>query len=352
MTIDELTRHAGEWLSGRGPQSDIVVSSRIRLARNISGFPFLSRATESQRKEILRLICSTIDNTAIGPKSSFFDIEETPDLDREILVERHLISRQHAGAQGSRGVAVSDEETVAVMINEEDHLRIQSLRSGLQLQAAWEELRLLDNALESQVDYAFHSRFGYLTACPTNVGTGIRVSAMLHLPAIKLSEQLQKVFRAAKDMQVAVRGLFGEGTDAQGDFYQISNQTTLGKSEEEIIQEFETVVIPGIVEYEKRARDLLVNERTSLLDDKVWRAVGLLENARAVSTEETLNLLSHLRMGINLGRLSNIDIRTVNELFLQMQPAHLQKMSGEELTSEQRGVIRAECIRKKFSNNN
>ena len=352
MTIDELTRHAGEWLSGRGPQSDIVVSSRIRLARNISGFPFLSRATESQRKEILRLICNTIDNTDIGPKSSFFDIEDTPDLDREILVERHLISRRHAGAQGSRGVAVSDEETVAVMINEEDHLRIQSLRSGLQLQPAWEELRRLDDALESQVDYAFHSRFGYLTACPTNVGTGIRVSVMLHLPAIKLSEQLQKVFRAAKDMQVAVRGLFGEGTDALGDFYQISNQTTLGKNEEEIIHEFESVVIPGIVEYEKRARDLLVNERTALLDDKVWRAVGLLENARAVSTEETLNLLSHLRMGINLGRLSNIDIRTVNELFLQMQPAHLQKMSGEELTSEQRGVIRAECIRKKFSNNN
>lgn len=351
MTIDELSRHVGEWLSGRGPQCDIVVSSRTRLARNISGFPFLSRATESQRREILRLLCNTISSTPFGKSVSFFDLESTDDLDREVLVERHLISRQHAGGQGSRGVAVTERETTSVMINEEDHLRIQSMRSGLQLQAAWEEMRKLDDAIEKQVDYAFHAKFGYLTACPTNVGTGLRVSVMLHLPAIKLSDQLQKMFRAAKDMQVAVRGLFGEGTEALGDFYQISNQTTLGRSEEEIVEEFESVVIPGIVQYEHRAREMLVQERTSLLDDKVFRAFGLLENARAVSTEETLNLLSHLRMGINLGRLSGIDINTVNELFLQTQPAHLQKLTGEEMTPEQRSVIRADFIRKRFSKN-
>ena len=346
-----MAGRAGEWLSGTGPQSDIVISSRIRLARNIAGFPFLSRASESQRRELLRLLCNTISNTPLGPKVSFFDIDSAEALDRQVLVERHLISRQHAGGQGCRGVAVSEEETISLMINEEDHLRIQSLRSGLQLRASWEELDRLDDAIEAQVDYAYDSRWGYLTACPTNVGTGIRVSVMLHLPALKLADQLQKVIRAAKDMHVAVRGLFGEGTEASGDFYQISNQTTLGKSEEEIISEFESV-IPSIVRYEKKARQVLVKERPALLDDKVFRAFGLLENARTVSTEETLGLLSHLRMGISLGRVTDIDIGIINQLFLQMQPAHLQKLTGEELTAEQRSVIRADAIRKRLSHNN
>jgi protein arginine kinase len=352
VNIDELAERAGEWLSGTGPQSDIVISSRVRLARNVAGFPFLSRASESQRKELLRLLCNTIANTPVGPRVTFFEMETAHRLDRQVLVERHLISRQHAGGQGCRGVAVSEEETVSLMVNEEDHLRIQSLRSGLQLRAAWDEVSRLDDAIEAQLDYAYHPRLGYLTACPTNVGTGIRVSVMLHLPALKLADQMHKVFRATRDMSVAVRGLFGEGTEALGDFYQISNQTTLGKSEEEIISAFEGSVIPGIVNYEKRARELLVKERPALLDDKVFRAFGVLENARAVSTEETLALLSHLRMGVNLGRLSNINIHTINELFVQMQPAHLQKLTGEELTPEQRSVIRAETIRKRLSRDN
>ena len=352
MTIDELARRAGEWLSGTGPQSDVVISSRIRLARNIAGFTFLSRASESQRRELLRLLCNTISNTPIGPKVFFFDMDGAEPLDRQVLVERHLISRQHAGGQGCRGVAVSDEETISLMINEEDHLRIQSLRSGLALQAAWEEVGRIDDAIEAQLDYAYDPRYGYLTACPTNVGTGIRVSVMLHLPALKLADQLRKVFQAAKDMHVAVRGLFGEGTEATGDFYQVSNQTTLGKSEEEIISEFEGGVIPGIVKYEKKARQVLIKEHPTLLDDKVFRAFGLLENARAVSTEETLGLLSHLRMGISLGRVTDIDLSTINELFLQMQPAHLQKLTGEELTAEQRSVIRAEAIRKRLCQDN
>jgi protein arginine kinase len=352
VNINEMAARAGEWLSGTGPQSDIVISSRIRLARNVADFPFLSRASESQRQELMRLLSNTISNTHIGPRVTFFEMEGAEQLDRQVLVERHLISRQHAGGQGCRGVAVSDEETVALMVNEEDHLRIQVLRSGLQLKGAWEEVSRVDDAIEAQLDYAYHPKLGYLTACPTNVGTGIRVSVMLHLPALKLADQLRKVFRATKDMHVAVRGLFGEGTEALGDFYQISNQTTLGKSEDEIISDFENSVIPAIVKYEKRARDVLVNERSSLLDDKVFRAFGVLENARAVSTEETLSLLSHLRMGVNLGRLTTIPIHTINELFLQMQPAHLQKLMGEELTPEQRSVIRADAIRKRICGKN
>ena len=255
-------------------------------------------------------------------------------VDRQLLVERHLISKPHAAAEGARGVAVGQNETLSIMVNEEDHLRIQVLRSGLQLEEAWEQINAVDDALESKLDFAFNARFGYLTACPTNVGTGIRVSVMLHLPALKLTGEIEKVFRAAKELRLAVRGLYGEGTEATGDFYQISNQTTLGKSEDEIIHDFKHVVIPKIIEYEQHARRTLLNDRTVALDDKVHRALGTLRNARLMGSEETLGWLSHLRMGVNLGRVKGIDIRTLNELFLLTQPAHLQKMQGKKLDGD------------------
>src|SRR6266436_4852876 len=232
----------------------------------------------------------------------------------------------HAGAEGGGGVAVGENETISIMVNEEDHLRIQVLRSGLQLDEAWEQINEIDDRLESQLDFSFHARFGYLTACPTNVGTGIRVSVMLHLPALKLTGEIEKVFRAAKELRLAVRGLYGEGTEATGDFYQISNQTTLGQTEEDIISDFKHQVIPKIIDYEHHARRTLLNDRTVALDDKVCRALGILRSARLLASEETLFLLSHLRMGINLGRVKGIDVQTLNELMLQTQPAHLQKI--------------------------
>jgi len=237
------------------------------------------------------------------------------------------------------------------MLIEEDHLRIQVLRSGLQLEEAWEQLNAIDDKLESKLDFAFSPRWGYLTACPTNVGTGIRVSVMLHLPALKLTGEIEKVFRAAKDMRLAVRGLYGEGTEATGDFYQISNQTTLGKSEDEIISDFKHLVIPKIIEYEHHARKTLVNDRTIALDDKVCRALGTLRTARLMASEEVLGLLSHLRMGINLGRIKEIDIRTINELFLLCQPAHLQKLQGKKLEGDLRRAVRADFIRHKLNGN-
>jgi protein arginine kinase len=237
------------------------------------------------------------------------------------------------------------------MINEEDHLRIQVLRSGLQLEEAWDQINAIDDALESKLDFAFHSRFGYMTACPTNLGTGIRVSVMLHLPALKLTGEIEKVFRAAKDLKLAVRGLYGEGTEATGDFYQISNQTTLGKSEEEIIEEFRHLVIPKIIDYEHHARKTLLNDHTVALDDKVGRALGLLRSARLMASEETLFLLSHLRMGVNLGRVKDVDIRTINELFLLTQPAHLQKLQGRKLEGDVRRAARADFIRSKLNPN-
>jgi protein arginine kinase len=329
--------------------SEIVISSRIRLARNISGFPFLTRCSRHQRHSVEHRVRDNILGAQLAPNTLYVDLESAPDVDRQLLVERHLISKQHAAGEGARGVAVGENETISIMVNEEDHLRMQVLRSGLQLEEAWDQINAIDDQLESKLDFAFHSRFGYLTACPTNVGTGIRVSVMLHLPALKLTGEIEKVFRAAKDMRLAVRGLYGEGTEATGDFYQISNQTTLGKTEDEIISDFKHQVIPKIIDYEHHARRTLLNDRTVALDDKVHRALGTLRSARLMASEEVLFLLSHLRMGINLGRIKDIDIRTINELFLLTQPAHLQKIQGKKLEGDLRRAARAEFIRHRLN---
>jgi protein arginine kinase len=348
MKISDLTNRAGEWLRGSGPMSEIVISSRVRLARNVSGVPFLAKCTRTQRHQLEKHIRETVLGAGISPSMLYVDMETAPQIDRDLLVERHLISKNHAAAEGARGVAVSKDEDVSIMVNEEDHLRIQVLRSGLQLEEAWEQISKIDDSLESKLDYSFHPRFGYMTACPTNVGTGIRVSVMLHLPALKLTGEIEKVFRAAKDMRLAVRGLYGEGTEATGDFYQISNQTTLGKTEDEIVSDFKHLVIPKIIDYEIHARKSLANNQTTQLDDKVYRALGLLRSARLIASEETLFLLSHLRMGVNLGRVKGIEVQTLNELVQQTQPAHLQKILGRKLEGDGRRAARAEYIRQRL----
>lgn len=346
MTIDDLVKRVGEWLRGEGPYADIVISSRIRLARNLAGFPFLTKASEADRRQVFRTLSDCISDLNLGPDMLLVDIEHAEELDRQILVERHLISKQHADGDGTRGVAIADGEKRAIMINEEDHLRIQVLRSGLQLQSLFEEINQIDDSIERQLAYAYDDRWGYLTACPTNVGTGIRVSVMLHLPALKLTSQIEQMFRAAKELRLAVRGLYGEGTDAVGDFFQVSNQTTLGRTEEEIVERFGQEIIPQIVKFESAARETLLKERTSLLDDKVWRAYGMLEHARAMSSDETLFLLSHVRMGVHLGRCKNVDLSAVNEMFLRSQPGHLQKLSGRRLDGAERSVARADYLRR------
>ncbi|MDB5296272.1 MAG: putative phosphotransferase [Phycisphaerales bacterium] len=349
MKLSDLTQHAGEWLRGSGPMSETVISSRIRLARNVAGFNFLTKCTRHQRQALEQKVRQVVLDADLAPQTLYVDLEQAPDVDRQLLVERHLISKPHAAAEGARGVAIGQDETVSIMVNEEDHLRVQVLRSGLQLTEAWEQISKIDDALEDKLDFAFHPRFGYLTACPTNVGTGIRVSVMLHLPALKLTGEIEKVFRAAKDLKLAVRGLYGEGTEATGDFYQISNQSTLGKAEDEIVEEFGRVVIPKIIDYEHHARKALVSEKAVALDDKVSRALGLLRNARLMATDETLLLLSHLRMGVHMGRVKDVDLRTINELFLLTQPAHLQKMQGKKLEGDVRRAARADFIRARLN---
>jgi len=350
MKLTQITDHAGEWLRGAGPHSEIVISSRIRLARNLAGFPFVGMSNRRQRFDVVESCRGQICTKRLADNILWVDLQESPELDRHLLVERHLISKHHAEAEETpRAVAIGGDETFAIMVNEEDHLRIQVLRSGMQLAEAYDQIDRIDDILEEKLDYAFSRRFGYLTACPTNVGTGIRVSVMLHLPALKLTGEIEKVKRAARDMHLAVRGLFGEGSEALGDLFQVSNQTTIGKSEQEILADFETSVVPQIIAYEQQARQALVKQRPALLDDKLWRAWAILTNARVLSTEETLALLSHVRMGVNLGRLDMIDIRTINELFLLIQPAHLQKLARRTMDPADRRVERANLVRQRLA---
>ncbi len=340
MNLDDLTHTSGEWLRGTGPESDIVISSRIRLARNLAAFPFSNRSSNHQKSEIESALRERILKLALDPNLEYVSVPTLTQLDRQFLVERQLISRELAAVDGPRGVAVAPKETVSLMVNEEDHLRLQVMRSGFALEEAWQDIDRLDDMLEERVTYAFSDEFGYLTACPTNVGTGMRASVMLHLPALVLTKQIEKVFRALQKINLAVRGLYGEGSRASGDFYQISNQVTLGKSEATILNEIREV-IPEMIRYERQARTTLLRETRPSLHDRVSRAFGTLQSATMMTSEETMDLLSSVRLGINLNLLNEVlSIPTVNELFIHTQPAHLQKLMGSPLDGEERNAAR------------
>lgn len=343
MKLDDLAGRCGEWLRGSGPESDIVISSRIRLARNLAEFPFVRRCNEQDRAAIERMVHDRLLQVPGWEQLLYVDVNTLTNVDRQFLVERQLISRELADGAGSRGVAIDTQETFSVMINEEDHLRIQVMHSGLDLQAAWEQINRLDDQVEEQLSYAFHDKLGYLTACPTNVGTGMRVSVMLHLPALVITRQIDKVFRSLQKISLAVRGLYGEGSQAMGDFYQISNQITLGRNEPQLVKEVSEVV-PVIIEYERRAREFLVKESQTDLHDRVSRAYGTLCTAQTISSEETMHLLSSVRMGVNLGLIDDLAIPTINQLFIHTQPAHLQKLRGTELDTADRNIERAHYL--------
>jgi protein arginine kinase len=347
MNLDSLTHTSGEWLRGIGPESDIVISSRIRLARNLAAFPFTNRASAHQKGEIEAMLRERIAKMELDPRLDYVNVPDLSSLDRQFLVERQLISRELAAAEGPRGVALGPSESVSLMVNEEDHVRLQVMRSGFALDEAWQDIDRVDDVLEQRVSYAFSEEFGYLTACPTNVGTGMRASVMLHLPALALTRQIEKVFRALQKINLAVRGLYGEGSRASGDFYQISNQVTLGKSETTILGEIREV-IPQIITYERQARNTLVRETRQALQDRVSRALGTLCSATMMTSEETMDLLSSVRLGINLGLLDDITIPTVNELFIHTQPAHLQKLMGAPLDGEERNAARARYLRSRL----
>ena len=345
MEFNDLAHQNSAWLRGIGPESDIVISTRIRLARNLAEFPFIRRCTPHDRTAIENVLHRRIEELSELKDALYVDVNSLESVDRQFLVERQLISREHAESEGARAVAIDQQENYSLMVNEEDHLRMQVIRSGLDLEAAWEQISRIDDLIEKKVTFAFHEKYGYLTACPTNVGTGMRVSVMLHLPALVITRQIEKVFRSLQKINLAVRGLYGEGSQAMGDFYQISNQITLGRTELELLEQVGDVV-PALIGYERRARDHLVREAQRDLHDRVSRAYGILCSAETISSEETMHLLSSVRMGVNLGLLSDLEIPTVNKLFIHTQPAHLQKLRGVQLDTADRNVERAMYLRR------
>ncbi len=348
--LNELARRISPWLKGTGPESDIVISSRVRLARNLTHYPFTSRATEHEKREITILVRERLRQSELTRDFEFLSIEDQGPLDRQFLVERQLISRELAGGDGPRAVAFAEDESVSIMINEEDHIRLQVMESGLALAPAWERADKLDDALDEALQFAFHPQFGYLTACPTNVGTGLRASVMLHLPALTITREIERVLRTMQKLHLAVRGLFGEGTQPSGDFYQISNQITLGRSEEDVLEELQQM-LPTVIEYERKARQALLENNRDELQDGICRSLGILKSAHTITSEETMFHLSRIRLGVNLGFL-DIPISIINELFMQTQPAHLQKLHGQELGVQERNVMRASLLREKLADVN
>ncbi|MFC1805024.1 protein arginine kinase [Candidatus Omnitrophota bacterium] len=348
MKIDDLINHGSEWLKGTGPNSDIVISSRIRLARNLDKTSFPHWADNKHGEETLNIIIDAIGKVDYLKGAAVFKLGELDAVDKQFLIERHLMSYEHAQRKNSKAVLIDEEEIVAVMINEEDHIRMQVMQSGFNLFEAWNIINRIDDTLSRQLNYAFSGEWGYLTACPTNTGTGMRGSVMLHLPALVMTRQINRVLAAIAKLSFTTRGLYGEGTQASGNFFQISNQVSLGRSEGEIIDNINGL-IRQIIEQEGQAREAMLSRNRAILEDRINRSFGILKNARIITSQETIELLSMVRLGSDLGLIKNIDRRTVNELFITTQPAHLQKTEKKKLSSSERDVNRAELIRRKLN---
>ncbi len=351
--LDELVTKTSEWLRGVGPSSEIVVSSRIRLARNLEKFPFATRATDASQAEVLRLAQEGLQHAPSLRKSLSFELDKLDDVNRQFLVERHLISREHAGQPEHRGVVIGPGEVTSVMINEEDHLRLQVMQSGLNLREAWTLIDALDDELAIALPFAYSSDWGYLTCCLTNAGTGLRASVMVHLPALVITKQINKVLHAITKLGLTARGLYGEGTEALGNFFQMSNQVSLGRAEDEIVENIERIM-KQVIGHEQTARESLVTGNRLQLEDRIWRAYGVLRHAQTISSNETLDLLSAVRLGVDLGLMASkngkaIDRPTINEMLILSQPAHLQKLQGGRLSAQERDVKRAALIRERLS---
>lgn len=347
MKLDDLIHNTGQWLKGTGAHSNIVMSSRIRLARNLTKQPFPNKARKKELVEIMAAVQEAIANIEYFKNSIFLKIYELDNIDKQFLIERHLMSHEHAANAEGKALVVSAEEVLSVMVNEEDHLRIQVMQSGFNLDETWRIADSIDDALSQKLDFAYSIYWGYLTACPTNTGTAMRGSVMLHLPALVMTKQINKVLTAISKLSFASRGFYGEGTQASGNFYQISNQVSLGHSEQDVIQNINGL-IRQIIEQEEQARQALLLQNKPMLEDKIFRSYGILKNAHIISSQETVELLSMVRLGVDLGIIPDVDRNSINELFIMIQPAHLQKIEGKKLSTAERDTKRAALIRQKM----
>jgi len=347
MKLDDLLKHDSEWLKGTGPSSDIVMSSRTRLARNLDKLSFSHWADKKQQEDILNAVLDAARAVTYLKDAMFLRLKDLSEVDRFFLLERHLMSPEHTKDVEFKALIVDPKEIISIMVNEEDHLRIQVLQSGLNLMEAWRIIDALDTELSRKLSFAYSPKWGYLTACPTNTGTGLRGSIMLHLPALVFTGQIGKILQATAKLGLNIRGLYGEGTEASGNLFQVSNQVSLGRAEEDIIDNIERIINQIISREEATRRNLLARNKEALVD-RVWRASGTLKSARIITSNETIALLSAIRLGVDLGIVKNLDRRMVNELLILTQPAHLQKLEGRALSSNERDMKRAELIRERL----
>lgn len=347
MRFSTLVKHPADWMIGKGADSAVVLTSRIRLARNLAGPPFPGWAGKDQRIAALETMLPAVEGLACMKDAFSKSLDALGPVQKQVMVERHLISREHAARGEGSAAVINRRQSVAIMLNEEDHLRMQAIRPGLDLLDAYRTLDEVDNQLTESLDFAFDPELGFLTTCPTNLGTGMRGSAMLHLPGLVLSDQIGQVLQAVNKIGLAVRGIFGEGSESLGNLFQVSNQSTLGESEEEILKRLERV-ISQVAKHESDAREKLLEDDPDMVCDKVGRAYGVLGNAWVMSSKEALNHLSALRLGANLGFFPETTALTCDELLMEIQPAHLQLERGRKLSPDERDTLRAEIIRSKL----
>lgn len=340
-----------EWMSREGKESDIVISTRVRIARNLMHQPFPMLATNQQSEEVLNKLREVLSDERMTVYGELYPIllSDLNELDKEVLVEKHLISPNLAGESRNGAVFISEDESLSLMVNEEDHLRIQCLYPGFQIQEAWERATTIDDIFEDHVDFAFDAHRGFLTSCPTNIGTGLRASVMMHLPALVLTQQINRILQAVTQVGLTVRGIYGEGSEAMGNLFQISNQITLGQSEEEIIENLYGVVLQ-IIEHEKSARQKLLLDSKLRIVDRVMRSYGILAHAAIMDSKEAAQRLSDVRLGVDLNLIDTLSSQVLNELNVLTQPGFLQKIYGENMSPAERDMYRAKLIREKVSN--
>ncbi len=328
--------------------NNIVVSSRVRLARNLEGHPFPGWAKKADRIRVIEIIRPVVQSMKEMEGAFSETMDNLSAIEKQVLVERHLISREHAAKNVGSAIIINHAGALAVMINEEDHLRMQAIMSGFKLSEVYQLIDQFDTKLSDKLPFAFSLKLGFLTACPTNVGTGIRASAMLHLPALLLLEHINKIVQAVNKLGLAVRGLYGEGTETLGNLFQISNQTTLGEKEVDILERL-SKVITEIIKHEQNARLTLLEKNPRMVYDHIGRAYGILANAQTITSKETMNLLSMLSLGIDLGLFNDLTHAMVNQVFMDTQPAHLQRNhNNQKLLAEDRDGLRADYIRSKL----
>ena len=335
------------WIDGSGPNSDVVISSRIRIARNLAKHQFSLNISSSEEDQVSKEIKKAVSQSVFLSGSASVYLADLTTRDRQLLLEKHLVSPDLIKRSSNALVIIDKTSSLSLMINEEDHIRLQCIMSGSQLERCWDTAGKFEREISGKLDFAYHPKFGYLTSCPTNTGTGLRASVLVHLPGLVLTKEIGKVLRGISQIGLTFRGLYGEGSDVVGNYFQISNQTTLGKSEEELIDHLD-VIIKKVCECEANARQVLLRDAREQVEDKVWRAFGLLKYTRSISTEELMNLLSAVRLGSSMKLIAGISVSTLNKLMIYTQVAHIETIENRSLKPQDRDVLRANLVRNIF----